>query len=126
MDYQNCFKKRRGYFLICGHTTDFNYSFLKESKPTSDNLPSGQNYQSAESEYEKWFSFNLSDSNKEIAINKADVLFNEFTKDYPVDDNINYPSKITTTLLYLSEQDPDDKVVSYPSPMKIGIWEIKK
>ncbi len=133
---------KTGYFLICGAQNDFSQDFQRLlSKPTGDEdnqyiTPQVGTSNSVKIEpdgfYKQWFSFDNNEPIKEIEIQVGNdeygKIYQSFLEDYNksykdnMEEDLVLPVKISTKLLYLSQEIENEN--DFFQPATIGIWEV--
>ena len=119
-------RNKKGFLIISGYSSDFMNSFQRIIRPTSLDLSSNSNNNKSEGFFAEWFSFDKTQPVKNINLKIQteyrkyyDAFFEKYFKNKPLK---NCPAKISTKLLFLSE----NNISSYPDQIKLGIWEITK
>ncbi|WP_055445553.1 hypothetical protein [Lacinutrix himadriensis] len=124
---------KKGFFLICGITDDFEVSFENLNLKPTFLTPKPKNSSKSKSFYSEWFSFDDKLPKKEIALKTNDKSYEEiyqaFLNEYKTPykektgNNLMLPDKIITKLIFLSEV---NSATNIPQTFKIGIWEVLK
>lgn len=125
------------YFVVCGEQVEFiaNFQRIVKYQGTVRVRKSSQLPKDIDSEgfYTNWFSFDLKKPEKEIDLvncnSECKLFYTDFVTDYAkgykksTGKDLKLPPKITTKLVYISENSSESDKVYLPS--RVAVWSVK-